>query len=84
MPGGIAAADSGLERVDLHIALLDLLQQLPAKYREAIALRYFARMRVLEVARALDITESAASKRILRGLEELRGLSRGGPLEEML
>lgn len=84
LTGGVAAAGSDLERVDLHIALLDLLQQLPAKYREAIALRYFAQMRVLEVARTLNITESAASKRILRGLEELRVLSRGGPLEELL
>ena len=83
-PGGVAAADSDLERMELHVALLDLLQQLPAKYRDAIALRYFAQMRVLEVARALNITESAASKRILRGLDELRALSRGGPLEELL
>ncbi len=75
---------SDLERMDLHIALLDLLEQLPAKYREAVTLRYFADMRVGEVAETLGITESAASKRVLRGLEELRSRSRGGPLEELL
>jgi RNA polymerase sigma-70 factor, ECF subfamily len=75
---------SDLERMDLHIALLDLMEQLPAKYKEAVTLRYFADMRVLEVAQTLGITESAASKRILRGLEELRMRSAGGPLEELL
>lgn len=81
---GMAAGDAGLDRMDLYLGMLDLLQQLPPKYREALALRYFAGMRVGEVARTLGITESAASKRILRGLDELRELAGGGPLEELL
>ena len=79
-PGG----EAGLERTELYIGLLELVERLPAKYREAVALRYFAEMRVQEVAETLDITESAASKRILRGLDELKRLASGGPLEELL
>lgn len=81
---GRPAGDSGLQDADLHIALLDLLRQLAPRYREAVALRYFAGMRVQEVAETLGISESAASKRILRGLDELRRLSMGGPLEELM
>lgn len=78
------AGEAGLERTDLYIGLLELLERLPVKYREAVALRYFAEMRVQEVAETLGITESAASKRILRGLDELKRLASGGPLEELL
>jgi RNA polymerase sigma-70 factor, ECF subfamily len=78
------AGEAGLERTELYIGLMELVEQLPVKYREAIALRYFAEMRVQEVAETLQITESAASKRILRGLDELKRLAAGGPLEELM
>lgn len=78
------AWESGFERRDLYLGLLELMWKLPPKYREAVALRYFANMRVQEVAETLGITESAASKRVLRGLEELRRISGGGPLEELM
>lgn len=78
------AWESGFDRRDLYLGLLDLMRRLPPKYREALALRYFANMRVQEVAETLGITESAASKRVLRGLEELRRIARGGPLEELM
>jgi RNA polymerase sigma factor (sigma-70 family) len=76
--------EADLERTELYLGLLDLMDQLPAKYREAVALRYFAEMRVQEVAETLGITESAASKRVLRGLDELKRLASGGPLEELI
>lgn len=76
--------EAGFERKDLYLGLLELLRKLPPKYREALALRYFANMRVQEVAETLGITESAASKRVLRGLEELRRVAGGGPLEELM
>ncbi|MHB8896456.1 MAG: RNA polymerase sigma factor [Candidatus Geothermincolia bacterium] len=75
-----AGAGDDLDRADLYIVMLDLLKQLPQKYQEAVTLRYFGGLRVQEVAEALGITESAASKRILRGLDELKELARGGPL----
>lgn len=73
-----------LSRVELHLDLLELMEELPPKYREALGLRYFAGMRVLEVAETLDITESAASKRILRGLDELRRLAEQSRLSDMI
>ncbi|MBU4193705.1 MAG: sigma-70 family RNA polymerase sigma factor [Actinobacteria bacterium] len=77
-------ADADIERVDLSMALVELLRELPSKYQEALALRYFAGMRVQEVAEALGITEGAASKRILRGLDELKELAAAGPLGSLL
>jgi len=81
-----AVADEGdeLERADLYMVLIDLMKKLPPKYAEALSMRYFAGMRVQEVAATLGITESAASKRILRGLEGLRQLAEGGPLDRLI
>ena len=81
-----AVADEGdeLERADLYMVLIDLMKKLPPKYAEALSMRYFAGMRVQEVAVTLGITESAASKRILRGLEGLRQLAEGGPLDRLI
>lgn len=81
---GVTSAEGGMDRFDLHLVLVDLLKKLPPKYQEAVSLRYFAGMRVVEVARTLDITESAASKRILRGLAELRKIAADGPLSEWM
>lgn len=75
--------DGGIEKLDAYMALIELLRTLPAKYQEAVTLRYFGEMSVAEVARALDITETAASKRILRGLEELRKRAAGSALESL-
>lgn len=82
--GGRRTAGTDMERLDLQVTLLELLGELPEKYREAIGLRYFAGMRVQEVAETLGITESAASKRILRGLDELKKLADAGPLADLL
>ncbi len=82
--GAIAGDVDELERADLYMVLVDLMKQLAPKYAEALSMRYFAGMRVQEVAAALGITESAASKRILRGLEGLRQLAEGGPLDRLI
>lgn len=74
----------GIERLDTYMALVELLGELPHKYQEALTLRYFGEMSVLEVAETLRISETAASKRILRGLDKLRKLAATGPLEEFL
>lgn len=70
-----AVADDEAARADAGMLLIDMLKELPPRYREAVSLRYFAGLKVQEVAETLGITESAASKRILRGLEELRRLA---------
>jgi len=71
-----------LDRASLYMVLKEMLGRLAPKYQEALMLRYLAGMRVQEVALTLGITESAASKRILRGLDELRKMAAGGPLDE--
>lgn len=77
-------AKDDLERADLYMVLVALVEQLPLKYQQAVSLRYFMGLRVQEVAETLGITESAASKRILRGLDELKRLAEGGPLDSLL
>jgi len=72
-----------IDRADLHMVLVDLMKQIPRKYQEAVTLRYFWGLKVAEVADTLGITESAASKRILRGLDELKRLAEGGPLDAL-
>ncbi|MBN1289554.1 MAG: RNA polymerase sigma factor [Actinobacteria bacterium] len=78
------AQEAGTDNIERYVALIDLLNSISAKYREALALRYFAGMRVLEIAETLGISESAASKRILRGLDEIRNRAPGGLLEDLL
>lgn len=81
--GGVPAEEGDdLDRADLYLVLKEMLGRLAPKYQEALVLRYLAGMRVQEVALTLGITESAASKRILRGLDELRKMAAGGPLDE--
>lgn len=84
VPGEIASEGDDLERADLYLVLRDLLAQLAPKYQEALMLRYLAGLRVQEVAVTLGITESAASKRILRGLDELKRMAQGGPLDDFI
>lgn len=79
-----ASTGDGLERLDLQMFVIELVRQLPIKYQEAVTLRYFGDMRVLEVAETLGISETAASKRILRGLDQMKRMAAGGPLEDML
>jgi len=76
--------DSGVERLGSYLAVLDLLAGLPPKYQKALSLRYFGGLKVVEVAEVLGISETAASKRILRGLEELRRIASTGALDGLL
>jgi RNA polymerase sigma-70 factor (ECF subfamily) len=80
----LPGVDSGVERLGRYLAVLELLDGLPPKYQEALTLRYFGSLKVLEVAEVLGISETAASKRILRGLEELRRVALTGVLEGLL
>jgi RNA polymerase sigma factor (sigma-70 family) len=59
----LAMLDEGL----CHLAVTD---------REALVLRYLKEQPFLEVGQVLGISEEAARKRVTRGLEKLRGLSR--------
>jgi len=81
---GVAAVDDSFERAELYRELVGLMKQLPLKCQRAVSLRYFGGLRVHEVAETLGITESAASKRILRGLDELKRRAQGGPLDRII
>lgn len=58
----------------------EALNQLPAAYRDAIALRFYCHRSYAEIAVALGVHEAAAKKRVSRGLEKLRTIlrSKGG------
>lgn len=77
-------SDSDLERFDLYVAMTELLGKLSTKYQEALTLRYFVDMRVSELAETLGISETAASKRVVRGLQQLEKLAMESRLREML
>src|SRR4029079_17090428 len=50
----------------------EAMARLGAKERDAILLRYFENKSLREVGLALGVEESAAQKRVARGLEKLR------------
>jgi len=76
--------DSELERFDLYLTLTGLMQRLSVKYQEVLTLRYFGDMKVSEMAETLGISETAASKRLVRGLEQLMKLAEDSQLREFL
>jgi RNA polymerase sigma-70 factor, ECF subfamily len=65
--------DGALGAVDDRDQLNRALATLSDDEREAIALRFGSDLKLREVARAVGATDSAVEKRILRGLEKLRG-----------
>jgi RNA polymerase sigma factor (sigma-70 family) len=50
----------------------EALYRLPAKYREALILRYLKEQPLTEVGHSLGISEEAARKRVSRAMEKLR------------
>jgi RNA polymerase sigma factor (sigma-70 family) len=71
-----AVRDRVLSEDDLAIrhALVAALRRLPARQREAIALRYLGDMSVEEVARALGTAPTTVKTHLQRGLKSLRGV----------
>ncbi len=56
--------------------ILDALTRLPEKYRIIMLLHYVHEYKVREIARMLDISESAAKMRLKKGRELLRDIYR--------
>lgn len=52
---------------DVDNAVLDILKNLPVKYRDVFLLKYSSNMENEEIARLLGITEETVRKRISRG-----------------
>lgn len=59
-------------QAELRARVEALLDQLEPLDREVLALRHFEQLGNAEVARVLDLSEAAASKRYIRALERLR------------
>jgi RNA polymerase sigma-70 factor (ECF subfamily) len=70
-PAGVAA-DDAVARDDQRRRLLDLTATLPDRYREVIALRYFAGLSEIETAEVLSCPVGTAKSRLSRGLDLLR------------
>jgi RNA polymerase sigma-70 factor (ECF subfamily) len=64
--------DDAIAGVEDRDALAQALSQLSDEEREAISLRFGSDLKLREVARVLDESESAVEKRISRGLNKLR------------
>ncbi|MBC8105327.1 MAG: sigma-70 family RNA polymerase sigma factor [Anaerolineae bacterium] len=68
----IAAIDDSWREIEP--ALDDALNRLPTADRSAVLLRYYQDQSVEQTARALNITNEAAKKRLQRALQKLRGI----------
>jgi len=60
------------EAAEIHQELRRAVQQLPAKYREPIALRYFEEMPVGEIGQVLGISANNVEVRLTRARRKLR------------
>ena len=62
-----------VDGVAVRLGLVDALRRLPARQREAVALRYLADMSEDDVARSLGVSTGTAKQHLHRGLRALRG-----------
>lgn len=69
--GRLTAPSQVLMQAELRLRLQNALDSLEPIDREVLTLRHFEQLSNAEVARVLDINESAASKRYVRALERL-------------
>jgi RNA polymerase sigma-70 factor (ECF subfamily) len=64
-------------RAERKIRLQEALNSMDALDREVLALRHFEQLNNSETARALELTEAAASKRYVRALKRLKEILSG-------
>ena len=67
---GVTADPS--DATTLRLALVDALDRLPRRQREAVALRYLADLSVDDVARALGVSAGTVKQSVHRALQTLR------------
>ena len=71
----VSSGEAALDIEDmilLRYALVEALQRLPKRQREAIVLRYLADYSDAEVARSMEISVTSAKTHLSRGLHALR------------
>jgi len=71
-PRDSRAEDGGLEERDQAAAVRQMVDRMPAKYREALMLYYFHEMDIEAAARSLGVSEGTVKARLSRGREMLR------------
>ena len=71
--GGVTYMES-----DLDNEVLDVLLNLPLKYRDVFILKYSSHMSNYDIARTLDISEGTVRQRIARGKELIKAQLEGG------
>ena len=60
---------------DLSDELRNLLSELPARYQQALTLRYIEEKEYGEIARIMNVSEATARQLVSRGLKKLKKLS---------
>jgi len=70
----VAAPDPGYGRVDQRLLVVDLVEQLPDREREIIALRFFEGMSQPEIAERIGVSQSYLSRLLRKTLLHLREL----------
>lgn len=77
LPGN-PVEDRMVERLDDSNPLLDAVQDLPAKYKDVILLRFYFDMDNAEIANQLGITESTVRSRLMRARTKLKDFWKEG------
>ena len=65
-----------VEAMDTSNPLLDAVQELPAKYKDVILLRFYFDMDNEAIAKQLGITESTVRSRLMRARAKLKGFGK--------
>jgi len=73
LPSGASTEEAGAARAELH-DVERALAALPEHYRQAVVLRDVYDLPIVEIARQMDITETAAKVRVHRGRKRLKEL----------
>lgn len=71
----LGEGDRELERVEQRLAITSLLDTLPERERQMIALRFFDGLPQAEIARRFGISQMQVSRLLARSLERLRGVA---------
>jgi RNA polymerase sigma-B factor len=73
--GGIPASDDESDAADERMMLEELVDQLDARDRQAIELRYFADLTQVEIAKRLGVSQMHVSRILARSSAKLRALA---------
>jgi RNA polymerase sigma-70 factor, ECF subfamily len=77
--GRLTSPSQAAARVELQARVQEALSSLETLDREVLSLRHFEQLTNIETARALGLSEAAASNRYVRALKRLRPILLKGP-----